>query len=277
MDALSAPLQTELLLRFGLAALLGAVLGWDRQLGQHPAGLRVHVLVALGTAVFTVAGVYGVAGLGTVQDAGRVAAQVVVGVGFLGAGTIWRSRDDRVIYGLTTAASIWLTAGLGMLTASGSTSWPSAGPSWAWPSWGREAARAGRPGAAPPGAAGATAPPATADLRGPARGRRHDGRDAACPRRAGPAPASRWGAVPGAALDGAAPSGAGRAGSGCPSGRAGRVQEAGWTEAEAPPRGPRCPAGPGAPGGSPRRLKGLGHRRPAGPARLGRRRPGPPA
>jgi putative Mg2+ transporter-C (MgtC) family protein len=119
MDALSVPLQTELLLRFGLAAVLGAVLGWDRQLGRHPAGLRVHVPVALGAAVYTIAGVYGVAGLGTVQDAGRVAAQVVVGVGFLGAGTIWRSRDDRMIYGLTTAASIWLAAGLGMLAAYG--------------------------------------------------------------------------------------------------------------------------------------------------------------
>jgi putative Mg2+ transporter-C (MgtC) family protein len=119
MDAVPVRLQAELLLRFGLAALLGGLLGWDRQLGQHPAGLRVHVLVALGAAVFTVAGVYGVAGLGTVQDAGRVAAQVVVGVGFLGAGTIWRSRDDRVIYGLTTAASIWLAAGLGMLAAYG--------------------------------------------------------------------------------------------------------------------------------------------------------------
>ena len=119
MDAVPAQLQAELLLRFGLAAVLGGLLGWDRQLGRHPAGLRVHVLVALGAAVFTVAGVYGVAGLGTVQDAGRVAAQVVVGVGFLGAGTIWRSRDDRVIYGLTTAASIWLAAGLGMLAAYG--------------------------------------------------------------------------------------------------------------------------------------------------------------
>jgi putative Mg2+ transporter-C (MgtC) family protein len=79
----------------------------------------VHVLVALGATVFTGAGVYGVAGLGTVQDAGRVAAQAVVGVGFLGAGTIWRSRDDRVIYGLTTAARIWLAAGLGMLAAYG--------------------------------------------------------------------------------------------------------------------------------------------------------------
>ena len=119
MDTRSVPLQTELLLRFGLAAGLGAVLGWDRQLGRHPAGLRTHVLVALGAAVFTIAGVYGAAGLGTVQDAGRVAAQVVVGVGFLGAGTIWRSRDDRVIHGLTTAASIWLAAGLGMLAAYG--------------------------------------------------------------------------------------------------------------------------------------------------------------
>ena len=112
---MSAPLQTELLLRFGLAALLGAVLGWDRQLGRHAAGLRVHVLVALGAAVYTVAGVYGVAGLGTVQDARAGGRRR----GLPGAGTIWRSRDDRVIYGLTTAASIWLAAGLGMLAAYG--------------------------------------------------------------------------------------------------------------------------------------------------------------
>src|SRR3712207_4360243 len=100
--------QAELPARFAPAALLGGVLGWDRQLGQHPAGLRVHILVALGSAVFSIAGTFGLTGQGTVQDAGRIAAQVVVGVGFLGAGTIWRSRDDRVIYGLTTAASIWL-------------------------------------------------------------------------------------------------------------------------------------------------------------------------
>lgn len=111
--------QAELLVRLGIAALLGGVLGIERQLGQHPAGLRTHILVSLGAAAYTVAGTYGVAGYGTVQDAGRIAAQIVAGVGFLGAGTIWRSGSDRVIYGLTTAASIWVAASIGMLAGFG--------------------------------------------------------------------------------------------------------------------------------------------------------------
>jgi putative Mg2+ transporter-C (MgtC) family protein len=112
-------LQAELLGRLLVAIVLGGVLGWERQLGQHPAGLRTHILVTLGAAAYTIAGTYGVAGNGTVQDAGRIAAQIVAGVGFLGAGTIWRSGSDRVIYGLTTAASIWVAASIGMLTAFG--------------------------------------------------------------------------------------------------------------------------------------------------------------
>ncbi len=112
-------LQFELLGRLLLSVLLGGVLGWERQMGQHPAGLRTHVLVALGAAAYTLAGTYGVSGQGTVQDAGRIAAQIVTGIGFLGAGTIWRSGSDRVIYGLTTAASIWVAASIGMLVGFG--------------------------------------------------------------------------------------------------------------------------------------------------------------
>jgi uncharacterized membrane protein YhiD involved in acid resistance len=112
-------LQAELLGRLLLSVLLGGLLGWERQMGQHPAGLRTHILVTLGAAAFTLAGVYGVSGQGTVQDAGRVAAQVVTGIGFLGAGTIWRSGSDRIIYGLTTAASIWVAASIGMLAGFG--------------------------------------------------------------------------------------------------------------------------------------------------------------
>ncbi|MGH2354380.1 MAG: MgtC/SapB family protein [Chloroflexota bacterium] len=115
-------LEVELLGRLLLAVLLGGVLGFERQMGQHPAGLRTHILVSLGAAAFTVAGTYGVAGLGTTQDPGRVAAQIVTGVGFLGAGTIWRSNvgnDRAVIYGLTTAASIWVAASIGMLCGFG--------------------------------------------------------------------------------------------------------------------------------------------------------------
>lgn len=116
---LPAGLQLELLGRLLLSVLLGGVLGWERQMGQHPAGLRTHVLVSLGAAAYTLAGTYGVSGQGTVQDAGRIAAQIVTGIGFLGAGTIWRSGSDRVIYGLTTAASIWVAASIGMLVGFG--------------------------------------------------------------------------------------------------------------------------------------------------------------
>ncbi len=119
MDRLEPLLQLELVGRLVVSVLLGGVLGWERQLGQHPAGLRTHILVSLGAAAYTVAGTYGVSGFGTVQDAGRVAAQVVAGIGFLGAGTIWRSGSDRIIYGLTTAASIWVAASIGMLSGYG--------------------------------------------------------------------------------------------------------------------------------------------------------------
>ncbi|HEU5315543.1 MAG TPA: MgtC/SapB family protein [Chloroflexota bacterium] len=112
-------LQLELGLRLLLAAAFAAVMGLERQLGRQPAGLRTHMLVSLGSAAFTIAGTYGVSGLGTVQDAGRVAAQVVTGIGFIGAGSIWRSGSERVIRGLTTAASIWVAAAVGMLCGFG--------------------------------------------------------------------------------------------------------------------------------------------------------------
>jgi putative Mg2+ transporter-C (MgtC) family protein len=117
----TAQLQAELLGRMVLAVVLGSVLGWERQMGRHPAGLRTHMLVSLGAAAFTIAGTYGVAGFGTVQDAGRVSAQIITGIGFLGAGTIWRSTSESggIIRGLTTAASIWVAASIGMLTGYG--------------------------------------------------------------------------------------------------------------------------------------------------------------
>ena len=119
MDHLAPLLQLELLGRLIASVVLGGVLGIERQLGQHPAGLRTHILVSLGAGAYTVASTYGVEQYGTVQDAGRIAAQIVAGVGFLGAGTIWRSGSDRIIYGLTTAASIWVAASIGMLSGFG--------------------------------------------------------------------------------------------------------------------------------------------------------------
>ncbi|HEY0583538.1 MAG TPA: MgtC/SapB family protein [Chloroflexota bacterium] len=105
------------MLRISLAFILGGVIGYERESIQRPAGLRTHMLVAAGSAAFTVVSVYAFIGQGTVRDPSRVAAQVVAGVGFLGAGTIWRTSST--VRGLTTAASIWLVAAVGMLAGSG--------------------------------------------------------------------------------------------------------------------------------------------------------------
>jgi putative Mg2+ transporter-C (MgtC) family protein len=118
----SLALQLELLGRLLLAAVLGGLIGLEREMARHAAGLRTHILVTLGAAAFTVAGTYGVQGLGTNQDPGRVAAQIVTGIGFLGAGTIWRYRQSDgqgSIRGLTTAATIWVAAAIGMLSGFG--------------------------------------------------------------------------------------------------------------------------------------------------------------
>lgn len=96
------------LAQIGLAAALGAAVGLERELGTQPAGLRTHMLVSLGAALFTLAG----ADLLKGGDPARVAAQVVTGVGFLGGGAIL--REGATIRGLTTAASLWVTAAIGL-------------------------------------------------------------------------------------------------------------------------------------------------------------------
>ena len=111
------PIDIELMLRVSLAFVLGGVIGYERETTQRPAGLRTHMLVAAGAAAFTVVSIFGFIGEGTVRDPARVAAQIVTGVGFLGAGTIWRTSST--VRGLTTAASIWLVAGIGMLAGTG--------------------------------------------------------------------------------------------------------------------------------------------------------------
>lgn len=109
--------QVEWMFRILAAFVLGGVLGFERERIRRPAGLRTHMLVGAGSAAFTVASIYGFAGQGTVQDPGRVAAQIVTGIGFLGAGTIFRTPNT--VRGLTTAASIWLVAAIGMLAGAG--------------------------------------------------------------------------------------------------------------------------------------------------------------
>jgi putative Mg2+ transporter-C (MgtC) family protein len=108
----------ETLLRLVVAAALGAAIGLERELDEKAAGLRTHMLVSLGAALFTVVGAYGFSEFphGSV-DPSRIAAQIVTGIGFLGAGVIF--RQGFTIRGLTTAASLWLVGAIGMAAGAG--------------------------------------------------------------------------------------------------------------------------------------------------------------
>jgi putative Mg2+ transporter-C (MgtC) family protein len=108
-------LNGEILLRLFLAALLGSLIGWERERAQRPAGLRTYMLVAFGSALFTVLSVN--KAFGGPTDPSRIAAQIVVGIGFLGAGTVFREGD--VVRGLTTAAGLWTMAAIGMAVGIG--------------------------------------------------------------------------------------------------------------------------------------------------------------
>jgi uncharacterized membrane protein YhiD involved in acid resistance len=103
--------------RITLAFVLGGIVGFERERSRRPAGLRTHMLVAAGSACFTVASIYGFDDLGTIRDPARLAAQIITGIGFLGAGTIFRSRGT--VRGLTTASSIWITAAIGIAAGLG--------------------------------------------------------------------------------------------------------------------------------------------------------------
>jgi putative Mg2+ transporter-C (MgtC) family protein len=96
-------------LRLGLALALGGLIGWQRESAEKPAGFRTHILVCVGAALFTLISAVGFFGTGA--DPARVASNIVVGIGFLGAGTIWRT--GVTVQGLTTAASLWTVAAIG--------------------------------------------------------------------------------------------------------------------------------------------------------------------
>ena len=100
----------EIFLRLGLAALLGYLIGLERQLRGQPAGDRTHALAALGAAAYTLLSLYAFPG----SDPARVAAQVVVGLGFLAAGVVIRDTSQGQIHGLTTAAGIWAVGAMGL-------------------------------------------------------------------------------------------------------------------------------------------------------------------
>ena len=112
---------TEFVLRISIAALLGGIIGIERGFRAKEAGFRTHFLVALGAALFMVLSAHGFDDVELTEnmrlDVARIAAQVVSGIGFLGAGTIIFQR--HAVHGLTTAAGLWVTAAIGMAAGAG--------------------------------------------------------------------------------------------------------------------------------------------------------------
>lgn len=111
----------EMLCRLLLAVAVGMVLGWNPERARKPAGLRTHILVSLGSAIFMLISLemytlYRATGASV--DPGRIAAQVVSGIGFIGAGTILHA-EGGLVRGLTTAASVWAVSGLGLACGAG--------------------------------------------------------------------------------------------------------------------------------------------------------------
>ncbi len=115
-------LQLDLGFRLVVAAVLGALVGLEREIHTHPAGMRTHLLVSVGSAMFTVLSIHGFVGVldpgqGAAPDPTRIAAQIVSGIGFLGAGAIIKYGTS--IRGLTTAGSLWATSAIGMAAGAG--------------------------------------------------------------------------------------------------------------------------------------------------------------
>ena len=107
----------ELVQRLILAAALGAAVGFERELRQKSAGLRTNILIAVGAALFTLMSIEMADGEGA--DPTRIAAQIVTGIGFLGAGAIMRTGSG--VQGLTTAATVWVNAAVGVAAGGGKT------------------------------------------------------------------------------------------------------------------------------------------------------------
>ncbi len=107
---------TQVLMRLGLALILGGILGFERELSRRDAGMRTHMMVAVGAALFVVVPLQA----GFSQDnMSRVLQGLVSGIGFLGAGAIIKLSAEREVRGLTTAASLWLSAGVGVASGLG--------------------------------------------------------------------------------------------------------------------------------------------------------------
>jgi len=106
-------LELELVARLILGFVLSGIVGLEREVSLKPAGLRTHVLVGLGSTLLTVLSIDAFPG----SDPSRVAASIIVGIGFLGAGTIIKTKEK--IIGLTTAATLWIVASIGVATGAG--------------------------------------------------------------------------------------------------------------------------------------------------------------
>lgn len=109
------PLQLDIILRLIISAILGAILGFEREYIGKSAGLRTYMLVSLGSTLFTILSLDGLEsyiGISSL-DPSRVISQIVVGVGFIGAGLIIFQEKEGRVHGLTTAAGLWAIAGIG--------------------------------------------------------------------------------------------------------------------------------------------------------------------
>ena len=117
-------MEYEFILRIFCAAVLGGLIGLEREYRAKEAGFRTHFLVALGSAVFMIVSAYGfrdvlMDGMTSRWDVSRIAAQVVSGIGFIGAGTIIFRKAENIVSGLTTAAGLWVTAAIGLACGGG--------------------------------------------------------------------------------------------------------------------------------------------------------------
>lgn len=104
----------QMVIKLLVAMILGGIVGWEREINDRPAGLRTHVLVSMGAALITIVSI---SFQGPGHDPSRIAAQIVSGIGFLGAGAIL--RRGNIVRGLTTAASLWVVASIGMAVGVG--------------------------------------------------------------------------------------------------------------------------------------------------------------
>jgi putative Mg2+ transporter-C (MgtC) family protein len=113
--------DNQVIVRLTISLVLGGLIGLERQLHRRAAGLRTHILVSLGSCLIMLTSIYisDIYKNGPAVDPSRIAAGVITGIGFLGAGAIIREREKEAVKGLTTAASLWVVAGIGLASGCG--------------------------------------------------------------------------------------------------------------------------------------------------------------